>query len=285
MLRAGIKLFLNNVNETERIHLSNGSLKVEKDLHNYLEHYTDAFVPNKPWRTPNPQEQDLLYTKTHIEDRNQIVCITSIPQILLEELRQAAIKFHKNKPSAKEISEMNQNFSSKHLNEYLLKLTRKEYKQFGFLINEPDKITTTLDRDKKKRIGLHLDNWDHMALEDKHMARNRISMNVGYVDRYLLFFNLTVQKMHEILCENNLLIQDPIGSLGDIFMESFPEYPIIKIRISPGEAYIAPTENMIHDGCTLGTNSTDVSFVVMGGLTCAEISNNSYMNPTDQEIT
>ena len=33
--------------------------------------------------------------------------------------------------------------------------------------------------------------------------------------------------------------------LGEEFMRQQPNYPVVKLRVAPGEAYIAPTENII----------------------------------------
>jgi hypothetical protein len=44
-----------------------------------------------------------------------------------------------------------------------------------------------------------------------------------------------------------------VRSIGAAFMSAFPDYPIVRLRLQPGDAYIAPTENILHDG-----NSSDV---------------------------
>jgi hypothetical protein len=47
-------------------------------------------------------------------------------------------------------------------------------------------------------------------------------------------------------------------------MKYYPEYPVVKLRIAPREAYIAPTENMIHDGCTVDKNRPDLKLMFLG---------------------
>jgi len=32
---------------------------------------------------------------------------------------------------------------------------------------------------------------------------------------------------------------------------------MVRIKVRPGQAYIAPTENIFHDGSTLGTSEVD----------------------------
>ena len=40
--------------------------------------------------------------------------------------------------------------------------------------------------------------------------------------------------------------------IGREFMERFPDVPVVRCRIGPGDAYIAPTENLVHDGSHSG---------------------------------
>jgi hypothetical protein len=48
------------------------------------------------------------------------------------------------------------------------------------------------------------------------------------------------------------------------FMRAFPSYPAVRLRIRPGEAYIAPTENIAHDGSTIGMDAMDITLTVIG---------------------
>lgn len=45
-------------------------------------------------------------------------------------------------------------------------------------------------------------------------------------------------------------------------MKLYPDYPVIKLRIAPGEAYIAPTGQIIHDGTSMGKQYPDVTLHV-----------------------
>jgi len=38
----------------------------------------------------------------------------------------------------------------------------------------------------------------------------------------------------------------------------------VRLAVAPGEAYIAPTENMIHDGSTLGMRHEDLQVTLRG---------------------
>ena len=54
--------------------------------------------------------------------------------------------------------------------------------------------------------------------------------------------------------------------IGRQFMEQFPDIPTIRCRIAPGEAYIAPTENLVHDGSSVGQSEIDEQFTIRGHI-------------------
>lgn len=108
------------------------------------------------------------------------------------------------------------------------------------------------------RVGLHIDN--HLEF-----PRHRILINLGCESRYFLFINLSIKQLYNLVSKhNNNILTDNLGSsgLGIIFMQLFPNYPVIKLRIDPGEAYIAPTEHIIHDGSNQGTQCLDIFFTM-----------------------
>ena len=50
-------------------------------------------------------------------------------------------------------------------------------------------------------------------------------------------------------------------------MRSCPNYPVARLRIDPGEAYILPTDNLIHDASTEGTRCPDITLTFLGFFT------------------
>ena len=52
--------------------------------------------------------------------------------------------------------------------------------------------------------------------------------------------------------------------VGHRFMRARPEYPVIRLRINPGEAYILPTDNLIHDASTEGKTFPDITLTFLG---------------------
>lgn len=117
------------------------------------------------------------------------------------------------------------------------------------------------------RTGLHIDNWDHMPLERCDEAANRLSVNLGEDARFLLFAAVSVVAMVERIRRD-----DPdIGTISrtdlvPTFLSLEPSTPIFRIEIRPGEAYYAPTENLLHDASNQGASSVDRTVQIRGFL-------------------
>ena len=128
--------------------------------------------------------------------------------------------------------------------------------KYGIGCNSPNQKTVTVGKDNL-RVGLHVDN--HLKF-----PRSRILINLGSESRYFLFINLSIKQLYDLVSKHNNVLKPTLGSsgLGTMFMKLFPSYPVIKLKVSPGEAYLAPTEHIIHDGSTEGTNNLDIFFTV-----------------------
>jgi hypothetical protein len=156
------------------------------------------------------------------------------------------------------------------IGEYLAGLTDERLDWIYFRIADPDRFTLTKDEfgaDGRKFAGLHVDSWDRLPLSHRNRSRNRICINLGREPRYSLFFNLPLINMF-----NCIGLRDPEDIyddfrglyMGQRFMKSWPEYPAIRLRIDPGEAYILPTDNLIHDASTEGNRFPDITLTYLG---------------------
>jgi hypothetical protein len=136
----------------------------------------------------------------------------------------------------------------------------------GYTSNLPGLKTVTVGNDGKHYIGLHLDSWDDLELERRPESTNRICVNIGASDRYFLFLPFSLNEMGYILSELHKNLSIHHTSFGDHFMERFPDVPAIRCRLAPGEAYIASTENLMHDGSSEGQQQLDELFTVRGHI-------------------
>ncbi|QPF84075.1 hypothetical protein IC762_31330 [Bradyrhizobium genosp. L] len=127
--------------------------------------------------------------------------------------------------------------------------------------------TSTYDPRTSQLIGLHVDSFYGQPIASRHLAPNRLCLNAGREDRFLLFINLTLLQMRNTLMEAGVADPRVTGNsidVGDVFMAEFPDYPVLKLTVRPGEAYIAPTENVIHDSTTEDKIERDVTITLLG---------------------
>jgi hypothetical protein len=128
---------------------------------------------------------------------------------------------------------------------------------------------TTLNPNNSRYVGLHLDSWDRLPARERHRGQNRVCLNLGSGPRGLQFVPLTAMEMSLRLDDLGSAVVDRCGGVreGDLarrFLRCFPYEPVLRITTLPGEAYIAPTENVVHDGCTLDTSGPDVTLTIRG---------------------
>jgi hypothetical protein len=129
--------------------------------------------------------------------------------------------------------------------------------------------TITINHDVGRYNGLHIDNWDQLDLDSRHRATNRICINIGQDDRYFLFLPISLMEIASVLSkEMGPEWEAParFTLIGRQFMELFPELPIIRRRLAPGEAYVAPSENLVHDGSSGGQSHVGEQFTIRGHI-------------------
>ncbi|WP_293133573.1 hypothetical protein [Microcoleus sp. bin38.metabat.b11b12b14.051] len=253
--------------EIPRVWLSSGTQLAVDNVPDRLQYCQGAFMPRAPWREPTPAESALLWTDEP-PPHYAGVGIVRLPADVLALLADAAIA---SLTTPLQVAE----FKSQEKCAQILDRLIDYFQPFclsdappvisGMGGRQPGLSTATIDNKRGCRNGLHTDSWDNLSLDRKHEATNRICVNLGRDSRYFLFVNLTEMDIFEMLGYSD----SPIGKLWtrqltSEFMQRYPEYPVVKLRIAPGEAYIAPTENMIHDASTADMKHLDVKVMMRG---------------------
>jgi hypothetical protein len=135
----------------------------------------------------------------------------------------------------------------------------------GLIGSLPNQPTVSFDPQGGKYIGLHLDSWESDSDEVRSAANNRIAINVGSVERSLLFVDQSIEDMKRLLCSSGIATEGRVGTeLGRFFLRCFPTYPVYRLSVGPGEAYVAPTDFIMHDGCTLGVHEPSWHISIRG---------------------
>lgn len=200
-----------------------------------------ARVPLDDWRSLTDSEAEQLAGASDSELPTNRISIARLPIPLTDRLR--ALLRDVNEPLKDEFSDLVQAcFPAKDPPIWL-----------GYTWNEEGLLTLSRDDRRGKFNGLHVDSWDREPVVQRAGSRNRISFNIGVGTRYFLFVPISLVKIVNWLSayypeEGGGRIQ--ASTLGQSFLRKNPATPVIRLAVHPGEAYIAPTENIIHDGST-----------------------------------
>lgn len=114
-----------------------------------------------------------------------------------------------------------------------------------------DALTTTGNHEYGGRIGLHVDNWDRLSYMVKHTGRRRLCLNLGPGTRYLLLADLDIRTICRAVHQDFERRYPHTDDLRQYVTEGHLVL-CFRLRLEPGEGYIAPTELIPHDGSSEG---------------------------------
>lgn len=254
----------------DRLSLSSGMCSAPRQI-NGFRYCPSAIIPREPWYSITPSESDVLIGTSIDCTPGEWISLVKIPDEVLvafEGIRQAVLDL----PTYDSV-----NGALSHaqwqpaLDAFAVFAKRFIPNDDGcdqtarIRANAPGLPTVTIDNASACLIGLHLDSWFGTAVEGRHLLPNRIAANFGVEPRYLLFLNLSLAEIVRLVTEGAGVGSGRSGgSFIQQFAALFPHYPVTRLRLEPGEAYIAPTENIIHDGSTVGMSTWDVHVAELG---------------------
>jgi hypothetical protein len=253
-----------------RLALSDGTQSVSSTaLSGYLD---NAFVPHGPWRRPSSRERGLLLaTGPPVGIGSHITLVRAPDDVmahfdaLRERLRGCASvgelrAWLRRHPCSAGCAAMLE-FAGTYL-----RSEQPVLEGAGITCKSTGLPTATTD-DTGAHVGLHVDNWYRAKLGERASAPNRISINLGVKARFLLYINLSLATISALAAEqfaSGAQVCDTQNGLRQVFMSRCASYPVVRVRLDPGEGYIAPTENMIHDACTGRSGALDLQCCVRG---------------------
>ncbi|MEU5811206.1 hypothetical protein [Streptomyces sp. NPDC047718] len=134
----------------------------------------------------------------------------------------------------------------------------------GQALAKPDMLTTTDNYQDGRLLGLHLDNWDKLRYSDKHTGRRRLSLNLGPGTRYIILGAIDAQTVCRAVHPADFVHRYPhTNDFRDYVADGRP-VRIFRIRLAPGEGYLAPTEYLLHDGSTEGEDEPSAAAFWLG---------------------
>lgn len=138
--------------------------------------------------------------------------------------------------------------------------------------------STSYDFASRGYIGLHLDNHQKLPLAKRARAFQLLNLNCGTSHRYFQFINIAAAGLFGLIPPSLRLaeevVQNEAWRLKDQCLSGvLRDYPVVRVRVEPGEGYLCVTQNIIHDGATSEECERDVSFLIGGWYRRSEAAN------------
>jgi hypothetical protein len=243
-----------------RLLVSNGTRSPKGDEVRTYE--SSARLPRGPWRLPTKAESEISFLEYFDKDDAFTVSIVKYSQELFDVLRNKTIHSIRMALTVGEVGILEEAISRggidkpRLMSEILSGISvvcksRDAIYSHGLAICPPNLLTVSIDPRIAKYVGLHVDSWEGGTASDRVHSGNRISINVGPADRYFLFVPYSIANIANLVASEHSFSAYEVTSICRYFMGRFPDIPVLRVCIKPGEAYIAPTENIIHDGCSI----------------------------------
>jgi hypothetical protein len=271
MFQAGVRLLVNRVkqiNNQQWLCINSGTNKAT-DLHDAQanQQYCDyAYVPKNDWRSLICTESSVLFGEEVDLEPGAWVGIFTMPALIMQYFDD--IQYHARHEQRENVLLRCDPVSLQHgvdlVKDYIRAFDQcngAEFHTSAISIKPANALTVTYDERNQGYVGLHVDSFYGKKASMRNASPNRVCVNIGPDYRYLLFINISLPTMLALVGEAQAM---NVNELIRKFMMIFPNYPVLRVMLAPGEAYIAPTETIVHDASTMGTNHADVSMHIRG---------------------
>lgn len=254
-LRAGVRIFRDpsTSEDSPGVWLSAGSEVVSERRAVEAGYRPGAVVPISAWNEPSAAQRELLFCRDRASVRTgTTVSVVRMPEAVMLPLRD--LDYPDPSPEAETVREL----VVERLRPFLA--SQDDLVVQGIRV-QPGGLRTATTRSFPEGvafIGLHVDRWHEGEVGCRDHAQ--LSINLAPRDRFFVFLNVPVDELKRDFGEP----ASGERTLARDFAERCGEYPLVRVRIRPGEAFIAPTENLVHDISLEGSPLTDVSFSLRG---------------------
>jgi hypothetical protein len=105
---------------------------------------------------------------------------------------------------------------------------------------------TTRHPSDRRLVGLHVDQIDGEPIARVERTMSRLCVNLGPARRWFVFMSVPLESVVAArrLSERDVLTSEHFRH----FLQGRPSHIAWRIRVEPGDAYIAPTQILLHDG-------------------------------------
>lgn len=272
ILQSGVKLRVDS--EKNKVFINNGvCLAGYQQSRGSINYDNDAYVPAHNWRNLSLEEKKILLQAKANTHYSKSILLRRLPDNIISLLKRLNLsdckdysgvlnKFIENAVTVTSIQEE----IKKILYQYSKDNSQLAFHRIVFNPPQIETLTYYINEKKLNFVGLHIDRSTIFDFTNVQNSKNRLCINVAEEDRTIYFVNLTLNQILKKLNNSKKvdISQITVNNIGTLFFQTFPNYPIIKVIQSPYEYYIMPTDNVLHDGSTLGKNCHDICLVYLG---------------------
>ncbi|RBL89646.1 hypothetical protein [Chitinophaga flava] len=271
MLKEGVKIIASEATYAS-LEISTGCEVAKERAATGISYISNAYKPRDEWRKITEDELSML--KADLQSGNEsssTIYIFDIPGVLKNKFENITLNkviskrhFLKVQSEKKELFRQYADLLNKYCSHFLQE--GKEISKGFYSVNDANLSTTTKYFKGKQYTGLHIDNIDNLAIDKAHDAQNRLCINLGTQKRYFLFVNQPLSEMKTWILnqKGSFNAKNTQWHLSQLFCRTYGTYPIVRIPLDPYQAYIAPTENILHDGSNIGSTAPDITYTLLG---------------------
>jgi len=246
--------FLSSATDAGRIEACSGTRTVSDAERAQFSYDANAILPRDDWRKAALRKWDHPEPWAFSDQRFNCVALLHCPDRLLRLI--APIRSGRTRPDLELMQDAMGDICT----------IQGPVHIHGIIHNAPGDPTVTIDHHAKRRIGLHVDNWDKQNIDKRRLSPNRICINVGECTRIFLFVPIEIGSVVSILRAAGIDVRASPRptALGRLFLHRYPNVPVLRVPVDPGCAYIAPTETLIHDASTAQMTKVDYQLTIRG---------------------
>ncbi len=247
----------------DRIEVSSGTAAPETEGFDPALFKADVFVARAPWRRLTPQEAEQVTARP--VSGPQFIGLVRLPEALA---RQAKRLGHMAVAMIDRPLDRGDAFAALEADIYsqlrLLFDGGDAARLLGVQVSLTGLPALTTDYDDPLLWGLHVDSWFKQPVDGRRGTFGRMGVNIGVEPRRIQIIDIGLDRIVDMVPGGRGM---SAYDLGRAFMRLYPDYPVLAVTVRPGEAYIAPTENVIHDGNSVDMAAPDVLLTWLGNFT------------------
>jgi hypothetical protein len=253
---------------TPRIYVTQGVEDAAARVVNGMPYRAESIVPRGPWRRATEDEERGLVTAEPSRGSGVTIDVVRVSDAFLAPFRALGLDRTPSLEACKAVlrtAAYAQAVADATPELFDLVESPEGLKVLGTCVQHGGlwSTTTHVDADGSESFsGLHVDDWDRLEHGRRRDSRRQMCVNLGSEDRFFVFAPATVDELD--VARAHFATGDIYLGVGRALFASSPEARVCKVRVRPGEAYIAPTDNLVHDGTTVGNGAIDVNFSIRG---------------------